>query len=158
VGTLSTAELRGFYAEYVAAWNRRDLERCYSLYSETLVFRDGTEILHGVEALRERYESELAAFPDLTIECQRLLVDEGMQTIAAENLERGTHRGELTVGGERLSATGRAVELRGGLFMALDKDGRIAEMSEYIDPGQLLAQLRPASSDRDAARTGKIEI
>jgi hypothetical protein len=27
--------------------------------------------------------------------------------------------------------------------MALDEDGRIAEMSEYIDPGQLLAQLRP---------------
>jgi len=27
--------------------------------------------------------------------------------------------------------------------MALDDDGRIAEMSEYIDPGQLLTQLRP---------------
>jgi hypothetical protein len=27
--------------------------------------------------------------------------------------------------------------------MALDEGGRIAEMSEYIDPGQLLSQLRP---------------
>jgi hypothetical protein len=27
--------------------------------------------------------------------------------------------------------------------MALDEDGRIAEMSEYIDPGQFLIQLRP---------------
>jgi hypothetical protein len=27
--------------------------------------------------------------------------------------------------------------------MALDESGRIAEMSEYIDPGQFLAQLRP---------------
>lgn len=143
MGILSTAELRGFYAEYVDAWNRRDMERYYSLYSENLVFRDGIEVLHGVDALRERYESELTALPDLTIECKRLLVDEGTQTLAAENLERGTHSGDLVVGGERLSPTGRRLELRGGLFMALDGDGRIAEMSEYIDPGQVLAQLRP---------------
>jgi len=66
VGTLSTAELRGFYAEYVAAWNCRDMERYYSLHSENLVFQGGVEVLRGVDALRERYESELAAFPDLT--------------------------------------------------------------------------------------------
>lgn len=143
MGVLSTGELRGFYAEYVAAWNRRDMERYYSLYSESLVFRDGIEVLHGVDALRERYESELTAFPDLTIECKRLLVDEGTQSLAAENLERGTHSGDLVVGGERLSPTGRRLELRGGLFMALDEDGRIAEMSEYIDSGRVLAQLRP---------------
>ena len=125
-----------------AAWNRRDMERYYSFYGENLVFQDGIEVLHGVDALRERYESELAAFPDLTIECQRLLVDGATQTLAAENLERGTHSGELVVGGKRLSPTGRSVELRGGLFIALDEDGRIAEMSEYIDPRQLLAQLR----------------
>lgn len=141
MGTLSTAELRGFYAEYVAAWNRRDMERYYSLYRRDLIFQDGTEVLHGVDALRERYESELAAFPDLTIECKRLLVDEGTQSLAAENLERGTHSGALVVGGERLSPTGRRLELRGSLFLALDEDGRIAEMSEYIDSGQFLAQL-----------------
>lgn len=138
MGILSTAELRDFYAEYIAAWNRRDMERYYSLYSENLVFRDGIEVLHGVAALRERYECELAALPDLTIECKRLLVDEGAQTLAAENLERGTHRGDLVMGGERLSPTGRRLELRGGLFLALDGDGRIAEMSEYVDPGQFL--------------------
>jgi predicted ester cyclase len=120
------------------------MERYYSLYSESLVFQNGIEVLHGVEALRERYASELAAFPDLTIECKRLLVDEGTQTLAAENLERGTHSGDLVVGGERLSPTGRNLELRGGLFIALDEDGRIAEMSEYIDPGQFLTQLRPS--------------
>lgn len=139
---LSTAELRDFYAEYVAAWNRRDMERYYSLYSEGLVFQDGIEVLRGVDALRERYESELAAFPDLTIECKRLLVDEGTQTLAAENLERGTHSGDLVIDGERLSPRGKKLELRGGLFIALDEDGRIAEMSEYIDPGQVLAQLK----------------
>jgi len=143
VGILSTDQLRDFYAEYIAAWNRRDMERYYSLYSENLVFQDGTEILRGVDALRVRYESELSAFPDLTIECRRLMVDEGTQTLAAENCERGTHSGDLVLGGKRLAPTGRRLELRGGLFMALDEDGRIVEMNEYIDSRQLLAQLRP---------------
>jgi steroid delta-isomerase-like uncharacterized protein len=145
VGILSTDELRAFYAEYVATWNRRDMERYYSLYGKNLVFHDGIEVLYGVDALRQRYESELAALPDLTIECKRLLVDEETQTLAAENLERGTHSGDLVVGGERLSPTGRRLEVRGSLFMTLDGDGRIAEMSEYIDPGQFLAQLRPGT-------------
>lgn len=152
MGTLSSEGLRGFYADYVAAWNRRDLARYYALYSEDLVFRDGIETLHGVDALRERYESELAALPDLTIECRRLLVDEGTQTLAAENLERGTHSGDLLVGGERLAPTGKSLELQGVLFMALDEDGRIAEISEYIDPGQFLAQLRPEIPSEDCSR------
>jgi steroid delta-isomerase-like uncharacterized protein len=143
VKALTAAELRRFYAEYVAAWNRRDMERYYALYSENLIFHDGTEVSHGVEALRERYEADLAALPDLTMECIRLLVDEGMQTIAAENRERGTHAGDLVVGDETLPPTGRTLELRGSLFMVLDEERRIAEMSEYIDPGQFLAQLRP---------------
>jgi steroid delta-isomerase-like uncharacterized protein len=147
VGILSTAELRDFYAEYIAAWNRRDTERYYSLYSDDLVFQDGIEVLRGVDALRERYESELAAFPDLRIECRRLLVDEETQALAAENLERGTHSGDLVVGGESLAPTGRRVELLGSLFMVLDEDGRIAEMSEYVDSGRFLAQLRPGDPD-----------
>ena len=119
------------------------MERYYSLYSENLVSQNGIEVLRGVDALRGRYESELAAFPDLTIECKRVLVDERTQTLAAENLERGTHRGDLILGDERLAPTGRKMELHGGLFMVLDEDGRIAEMSEYIDSSQLLSQLRP---------------
>ncbi len=91
---LSAAEPRAFYTDYVAAWNRRDMERYYSFYDDDLVFRDGTEVLHGVAALRRRYEADLAGLPDLTMECVRLLVDEGTQTLAAENLERGTHTGD----------------------------------------------------------------
>jgi predicted ester cyclase len=148
VGNLSTAELRGFYAEYVAAWNRRDMEHYYSLYSENLVFQDGIEVLHGVVALRERYESELAAFPDLTIECKRLLVDEGTQTLAAENLERGTHSGDLVVGGERLSPTGRRLRLH-------DRDRPYGEVT-YVEVDfthqNLLERLTPARSPAAARR------
>jgi hypothetical protein len=115
VAHLSAAELASFYADYVEAWNRRDLERYYSLYAADLVFRDGAALLHGIDALRSRYDAELRECPDLTIECVRLFVDVESQAIAAENVERGT-----------------GVELRGALFLTLGPEGRIAEIAEYL--------------------------
>jgi hypothetical protein len=118
VAELDAAELATFYAEYVDAWNRRDLERYYSLYAADLVFRDGSTVLHGIDALRNRYEAELRQFPDLLIECVRLFVDAESQAIAAENVERGT-----------------GIELRGALFLTLGREGRISEIAEYLAGG-----------------------
>lgn len=112
---LDAAELAGFYADYVDRWNRRDLEGYYSLYATDVVFRDGTAVVHGLAALRDRYEAELREHSDLTMECLRLFVDVGSQAVAAENVERGT-----------------GIELRGALFLTLGPDGRIAEIAEYL--------------------------
>jgi hypothetical protein len=107
-----------FYADYVNCWNRRDLESYYSLYAADVVFRDGSTVLHGVDALRDRYEAELGDHPDLMIECLQLFVDVESQAMAAENLERGA-----------------AIELRGALFLTLDPEARISEIAEYLDSG-----------------------
>ncbi len=115
---LNAAELASFYADYVDAWNRRDLESYYSFYAADLVFRDGTALLHGIDALRTRYEAELREYPDLTMECVRLFVDVGSQAIAAENIERGS-----------------SIELRGALFLTLGPEGRISEIAEYLAAG-----------------------
>lgn len=112
---LNAAELATFYADYVDAWNRRDLETYFSLYADDLVFRDGPTVLHGLEALRTRYEAELRDYPDLTMECLRLFVDPDTQSIAAENIERAT-----------------GIELRGALFLALNPAGQISEIAEYL--------------------------
>lgn len=115
---LDAAGLRAFYADYLTAWNERDLERYYSLYAADLVFRDGSTVLHGLDALRDRYEAELRECPDLTMECERLLVDPESQSLAAENVERGT-----------------GIELRGALFLTLDPQSRISEIGEYLVSG-----------------------
>lgn len=112
---LNAAELTTFYADYVDRWNRRDLESYYALYARDVVFRDGSTVLHGVDALRNRYEAELRDHPDLTMECIQLFVDAESQSMAAENVERGT-----------------GIELRGALFLTLDSGGRIAEIAEYL--------------------------
>ena len=114
----NAAELATFYADYVNAWNRRDLESYYSLYAANLVFRNGSAVLHGVDALRNHYEAELREYPDLTMECVRLFVDVKSQSMAAENIERGT-----------------GIELRGAVFLTLGSEGRISEIAEYLDGG-----------------------
>ncbi|MGC1851867.1 MAG: nuclear transport factor 2 family protein [Solirubrobacterales bacterium] len=115
---LDATELATFYADYINSWNRRDLESYYSLYAADLVFRDGSAVLHGVDALRNRYEAELREYPDLMMECVRLFVDVESQAMAAENIERGT-----------------GIELRGALFLTLGPEGRISEIAEYLDGG-----------------------
>ena len=60
------------------------------LNAAELAFRDGSTVLHGIDALRGRYEAELREHPDLMTECVRLFVDVESQAIAAENIERGT--------------------------------------------------------------------
>ena len=112
----SATDLETFYSDYVDAWNRRDLEGYYSLYAADLVFRDGSTVLHGIDALRNRYEAELREYPDLMIECVRLFVDAGSQAIAAENVERGA-----------------GIELRGALFLTLGPQGQISEIAEYLN-------------------------
>jgi hypothetical protein len=116
---LNAPELATFYAAYIDAWNRRDLEGYYSLYTADVVFRDGPTVLHGIDALRNRYESELREYPDLMMECVRLFVDVESQAIAAENVERGT-----------------GIELRGALFLILGPESRISEIAEYLDACQ----------------------
>ncbi len=128
---LNAAELATFYADYIDAWNKRDLESYYSLYAADLVFRDGSTVLHGVGALRDRYEMELREYPDLRMECVRLFVDVESQSMAAENVERGT-----------------GIELRGALFLTLDREGRISEIAEYLD-GRTQITSRP-SAERPA--------
>ncbi len=115
---LNAAALASFYVNYIDAWNRRDLESYYSLYAADLVFRDGSTLLHGIDALRSRYEAELRRYPDLMMECARLFVDVESQAIAAENIERGT-----------------GIELRGALFLTLGPEGRISEIAEYLAGG-----------------------
>lgn len=112
---LDAAALAAFYADYVDRWNRRDLEGYYALYASDLVFRDGSAVLHGVDALRDRYEAELREHPDLMMECVRLFVDVESQAMAAENVERGA-----------------GIELRGALFLTLGPEGRISEIAEYL--------------------------
>jgi hypothetical protein len=112
---LNATELATFYADYINAWNRRDLESYYLLYRADVVFRDGSAMLHGIDALRNRYEAELREYRDLMLECVRLFVDIESQAIAAENVERDT-----------------GIELRGALFLTLDPEGRISEIARVL--------------------------
>lgn len=87
------------------------------------LFTIGTEALDGhpgMHALREIFPTLKAAFPDLTIECQRQIV-EGDQ-VASHWILRGTHHGPLF----GLAPTGKAVQFQ-NLSIAQVVEGRVTQ-------------------------------
>lgn len=70
-------------------------------------------VLHGVDALRNRYEAELRDYPDLMMECVRLFIDVESQAMAAENNPARGYEGPSYGGASRsLAAWTRSLEAK----------------------------------------------
>ncbi|MBI3802464.1 MAG: nuclear transport factor 2 family protein [Nitrospirae bacterium] len=71
-----------FANDWIAAWNKHDLNEILSHYADEIefsspfvirLFGEPTGTLHGKEQLRSYFEKGLAAYPDLTFELQTTL-------------------------------------------------------------------------------------
>ena len=87
---------QAFGAEWVAAWNGRDLDRILSHYAEDIVFRTpravqlvGTGLIEGKATLRTYWATPLEVAPNLHFELQGVYAGHGVLTIAYAN-----HRGQ----------------------------------------------------------------
>lgn len=96
----------------------------------------------GVHGFKELVAYLHAAFPDLSVTIEDVLVDG--DRAAVRSVARGTHSAEVL----GIPATGRTVEYRASDFHRLDEDGRIAVTWHLEDffglANQLGATLRPA--------------
>ena len=77
------------------AWNAHDAEAVAAVFAEDAVLREAGRPgeIHGRDAIRERAEMLLAAFPDFHLERIELLIDGA--THADRWIMTGTHLGEL---------------------------------------------------------------
>jgi ketosteroid isomerase-like protein len=89
------AAARAFAEDWVAAWNRHDLERILSHYAEDVVFRSrkaarlvGTGTVKGKAALRDYWSKALAGQPDLKFTLGAVYLGHEMVTLAYRN-QRG---------------------------------------------------------------------
>jgi predicted ester cyclase len=107
------------------------------VFAEDAVTRDaGSEHAdHGREAVRQRAESLLTAFPDLRLERLALVIDGPRH--ADRWVLTGTHEGELL----GIAPTGRPVRVEGATFTTLGDDGLVVEDVHFVDISGLLAQL-----------------
>lgn len=130
-GELHERTMRRFIDEVI---NRGDTSALDEIVHPDYVFRSPGEELRGREGLKALLDGYRAAFPDLRIEIDDLLVANDATVL--EFTLTGTHRGELL----GVSATGRRIKIN-GMVRSRFRDGRIAEEWEILDQLSLYEQL-----------------
>jgi steroid delta-isomerase-like uncharacterized protein len=123
--------MRRFVAELI---NRGNFDVMDEIVHPDYVYRSPDEEFHGTEALEAFLAGYHAAFPDL-----RMLIDE---LVLADDVAvifftlTGTHEGELM----GIPPTGKGMRVH-GVVRSRFKDGRIVEEWEVLDQLAMLAQL-----------------
>lgn len=135
-------------------WNERDYAKIPDVISESYVEYNpivpGGE-LRGHDGLEKWLREVTAAFPDLQAEILDLVAGDG--TAMSEVRFAMTHEGEF----RGIEPTGRDVEFRGMATFRVE-DGKVTELRNYFDPGELFERLgvadgHPAGRER-SSRSG----
>lgn len=120
------------------AFNRRDAETLFSLWSEDFRYEGPDGSLHGRAAMLEREHMLWHAFPDLRVS-MRTFCDAGDRLVIVTVME-GTHQGPLRLGNRDLPASGRTISLTISANMEI-RDGQIRGERVFFDRLQLFEQL-----------------
>lgn len=122
---MDAEELRAVSRRSVEWWNARNFDEFYSEFHPDVVYHasEGTEV-HGVEALRARYDAVLAWCPDLTITVTLCVADSDAGLLASMQVEKGT------------ATNGEPFSFEGMTFFRMGSDGRVAECWENARPLQ----------------------
>ncbi|MBI2850173.1 MAG: ester cyclase [Chloroflexi bacterium] len=125
--------------EFVAAWNKHDLEALADFYSEKIVREGRHARLEGKDALKKSWERVLRAFPDLSVDYSHQFAV-GTHGVL-EWVMRGTHTGTYEAYTGNILPTGKRVEWTGVSIWETDKHGLIIRERIYPDTAGLLEQL-----------------
>ncbi len=122
-------------------FNAQDWDRFFAFAEESIVTYapDLEEPLKGLEAYRERFETNVKAFPDQHIETRRVF-GEG-DWVVLEGVFTGTHKGAfIGPGGQEIPPTDKKVELPIALVFKVE-GGKTTEEHDYYDNLTFLNQL-----------------
>lgn len=117
-------------------YEKKNLDAADEVYSPDVVRHSPTvpEPIRGLEAWKERVREIQAAFPDVEVSVEDMLV-EGNK-VAQRWVMKGTHQGEFN----GISATGKQVTFTGINFARIE-DGKVAEQWTEVNLLSLLQQL-----------------
>lgn len=127
--------------ESVAAFNRGDAAGYAAHYATDarIIGPFFPEPIVGRDAIEETTAAMAAAFPGMHWTIVNLLQDG--DRVACELHVEGRHAGPLPTPEGPLAPTGRDVSFDVLEILEFDADGHVTEHREYMDPGELMAQL-----------------
>lgn len=123
--------MRRFVAEVM---NQGNFDVVDEIVDPNYVYRSPDEELHGTEALKAFLAGYHAAFPDLRMAIDELVVADDKAVIFFTLT--GTHEGELM----GIAPTGKEMRVH-GVVRSRFEDGRIVEEWEVLDQLAILTQL-----------------
>jgi predicted ester cyclase len=130
---------RDINLQAVKDYNNGDVAGMASLYRDDAVLTTPDGRFEGIEAIRESWARQLAAFPGAQVD-MRLDVEEG-DVVANEWHFRGVNSGTLAMpDGSEVAATGKTVELMGCSVTTI-RGGKIASETMYYDNMAAFTQL-----------------
>lgn len=132
-GAAARAMLERIYEAFNA--NPKNVDVVLELYAPRFV-RNGTEM--SATAWRDITAALYAAVPDATQDLLDVVVEGDF--IASRYVLKGTHTGDLTLGGRVIPATGRRVEVA-GMETRRVREGKFVELWSYESSPGFLAQL-----------------
>ena len=115
-------------------FNKGNLSVLDELAHPNYVYRSPNEELHGPQAIKEFIATFHAAFPDLKLRIDDLVVN-GNKAVVCFTLT-GTHEGDFM----GIAATGKPVTVN-GMVLSRFEEGKIIEEWEILDELTLLQQL-----------------
>ncbi|MGY1785552.1 ester cyclase [Geodermatophilus sp. SYSU D00698] len=121
------------------ACNAEGLEAYAALLAADVRSRTGDVTVTGRDAVVRFMTAVRTTFPDFSVTFTHVLVSG--DEVAAEIVERGTHRGPLVLPDRTVPPTGRRVEWQAATFFRYGEDGLIRVIRDYLDTAALLRQL-----------------
>ncbi len=138
--TITENEAKALWERYQKARNEANLDILDDVYHPEVVVHDcgAPEDIMGLEALKNYYNNNHAAFPDLKMIIGKMIVKDDM--IAGFWTFTGTNTGPFRTPFGEVSATGKKVTFSG---VAIDRvaHGKVVEEWVYFNPLVMLQQL-----------------
>ncbi len=145
-GLMSPEDLANRVGE---AWSLHDPDIVDDVFADEGTYEDVAmqASMRGKSEIKKFMEETIAGFPDFHVEQVRSISSDNM--IASEWIMSGTHTGDFP----GLEATGKPFSVRGA-SIAIVRDGRIVQWTDYYDRHDLMSQLGvfgDSSPDQESA-------
>ncbi len=140
--------------QIVEALNTRNVEKTVERYAETASFQvpNLESPIEGKAAIRSYLSSAFAAFPDWTMDIDKVLVS-GNEAIVVNSVH-GTHTGPFTdADGKAVPPTNRTFVQEQLTRVVVDEKGQVALFRAYGNPSRMNRLLRSPNVPKPSAGT-----
>ena len=130
-----------YMRDVMAAVNDRDWVTFERLHHPSVRYISPVTDAVGVQAVCQRHRELAEAAPDFRVKFTTRTVEPWENRAVFENVQTGTHTGDLDTPFGTIKATGKPFEIHGVMVVTFNDDGQVVELRSYFDVMDALRQI-----------------